>query len=99
MVSQFLTMSQMGSVAPSVPILSPKLVKPCHIVVPDLPKPVGAIAHDGKFYSYFRCYEDIPSVQRAAARLIARGDLIVLTQVRRGLILWVFEPDAQLAKH
>ncbi len=82
----------------SVPLLNSKAVVNCHILVPDLPKPVGAIAYEGQFYSYFRCYPDVDAVQRAAARLIARGDLILLTQVRRGLILWVFEPDAQLAK-
>jgi hypothetical protein len=87
------------SSAANIPILNRQLVVNCHITVPDLPKPVGAIAYGGKFYSYFRCYPDVDSVQRAAARLIARGDLILLTQVRKGLVLWVFEPDAQLARH
>ncbi|MDX2230982.1 MAG: hypothetical protein NW220_15185 [Leptolyngbyaceae cyanobacterium bins.349] len=90
-------MSQFVPSSPSIPILSGKAIKNCHIIVPDLPKPIGAIAHAGGFYSYFRCYEDVASVQRAAAKLIARGDLVVLTQVRKGLILWVFEPDAKLA--
>ena len=81
----------------SVPVLNHSTVKKCHIIVPDLPKPVGAIAHEGEFYSYFRAYEDVASVQRVAAKLIRRGDKVLLTQVRKGLILWVLEPDAQLA--
>jgi len=98
MVSNSLSMSSSFSPATSIPILNGKSVINCHITVPDLPKPVGAIVYEGKYYSYFRRYEDIASVQRAAARLIARGDLILLTQVRRGLILWVFEPEAQLVR-
>ncbi|MDX2241705.1 MAG: hypothetical protein NW224_13555 [Leptolyngbyaceae cyanobacterium bins.302] len=92
------SMSQAPSPTLSIPILNGKAVKSCHIVVPDLPKPVGAIAYEGRFYSYFRCYEDTASVQRVATRLIARGDQVLLTQVRRGLVLWVFEPEAQLAR-
>lgn len=99
MVSDSRFSSSPVSPVASIPILNRKSVINCHIMVPDLPKPVGAIAYGGKFYSYFRCYPDVESVQRAAARLIARGDLILLTQVRKGLVLWVFEPDAQLARH
>lgn len=99
MVSDVPSTAQSVPTSTPLPILHGKLVKSCHIRVPDLPKPVGAIAHEGKFYSYFRCYQDVASAQRAATRLVARGDLILLTQVRRGLILWVFEPEAQLARH
>jgi hypothetical protein len=97
MASDFDSMPQTTTAALSIPILNHKMVKKCHVVVPDLAKPVGAIAYEGKFYSYFRCYEDPSSARRTAARLLARGDLFLLTQVRRGLILWVFEPDAKLA--
>jgi hypothetical protein len=95
MVSNSRSISQ--STSSSIPMLNGKSAQSCHITVPDLPKPVGAIAHVGKYYSYFRCYDHVASVQRVAARLITRGDLVVLTQVRKGLILWVFEPDAKLA--
>lgn len=78
-------------------LLNGKSVKNCHIVLPDLPKPVAAIAYDSKFYSYVRFYSEMEAAQRAAARLIMRGNEVILTQVQRGLILWVFEPDAQLA--
>lgn len=97
MASDFDSIPQTSMAALSIPILPSQAVKKCHIVVPDLAKPVGAIAYEGKFYSYFRCYEDLTSARRTAARLLARGDLFLLTQVRRGLILWVFEPDAKLA--
>ncbi len=82
----------------SIPILQGKSVKNCHITAPDLPKPVAAIFYEGKLYSYFRRYDDVDAVQRAATRLIARGDLVLLTRVRRGLVLWVFEPEAELVR-
>lgn len=81
----------------SVPLLSGKSVKNCHIVLPDLAKPTSAILYGGNLYSYVRFYAEVDAAQRAAARLIIRGNAVVLTQVRKGLILWVLEPDAQLA--
>lgn len=78
-------------------LLNGKSVRNCHIVLPDMPKPVAAIVYDNKLYSYVRFYNAMEPAQRAAARLIMRGNEVILTQVRRGLILWVLEPDAQLA--
>ena len=92
------TTPEFTSSALSIPILHGKSVKSCHITAPDLPKPMGAILYEGKYYSYFRYYDDVEAVQRAATRLIARGDRVLLTRVRKGLVLWVFEPEAQLAK-
>lgn len=80
-----------------LPILDGKQTKNCHITLPDLPKPVSAILYDGKLYSYVRFYSNPESAKRACERLAEKGNLIALTQVRKGLILWVFEPDAQLA--
>jgi hypothetical protein len=82
---------------PSLPILNRAAFKSCHIVLPDDPSPLSAVRYGNQFFSYFRAYTSVETVQKDAARLIARGDRIVLTQVRKGLILWVFEPDAQLA--
>jgi len=96
-LSVLLPMSQSAS-STNIPVLNGKTVKRCHITAPDLPKPVAAIVYKDDFYSYFRCYKDVASVQRVAARLIGRGDRILLTQVRKGLILWVLEPEAQPAQ-
>lgn len=70
----------------------------CHIHLPDMPKPVGAIAYNNKLYSYVRFYSDLEAAQRAFERLVARGNLAVLTRTPKGLVLWVFEPDARLAE-
>lgn len=87
--------SQASIASRSVMLLNGKSVTNCHIFLPDMTKPVPAIRYDSKFYSYVRLYSDMESAQRAAARSILRGNEVILTQVRRGLILWVFEPDAQ----
>ncbi|NJP09444.1 MAG: hypothetical protein HC866_08115 [Leptolyngbyaceae cyanobacterium RU_5_1] len=79
----------------SPPILNRKAVRYCHIVLPDLPKPVSAILYGGKLYSYVRLYPTLASAQRATERLMVRGNTVVLTEVRKGLIVWVFESDAQ----
>uniref|UniRef100_A0A832M3G1 Uncharacterized protein n=1 Tax=Oscillatoriales cyanobacterium SpSt-402 TaxID=2282168 RepID=A0A832M3G1_9CYAN len=91
-------MSQSISPSYPVPVLNGKSVKNCHIVLPDEPKPISAIWYGNRFYSFVRAYSDLDAAHRAAERLITRGNTVVLTQVRKGLILWVFEPDAQLAR-
>ncbi|MGI0488287.1 hypothetical protein ACN4EK_22825 [Pantanalinema rosaneae CENA516] len=79
-------------------ILDRKDVSTCHISLPDLPKPVGGITYQGKLYSYVRAYSTLEAAQRAAARLLQRGNQVILIPVPKGLILWVLELDARLAK-
>jgi hypothetical protein len=87
-----------GKAAPAVVLLNRKDVRTCHIVLPDEPKPISAIRYQNKFYSYLKFYPSTEPAQRAAGRLIEKGEAVVLTQIPKGLILWVFEPDAQLAR-
>ncbi len=72
--------------------------KNCHIILPDLSSPIGAIQYQENFYSYFRCFATLEAAQRAAQRLINSGNVVVLTQVPKGLVLWILESDAQRAK-
>ncbi|WP_421656809.1 hypothetical protein [Leptothermofonsia sp. ETS-13] len=76
-------------------ILDRKLVKTCHITLPDTPKPVGAIAYNDKLFSYVKFYPTLEAAQRASERMIKHGNMVVLTRVPKGLVLWVLEPDAQ----
>lgn len=80
-----------------LPLVDRHLVQTCHIQIPGEPKPVSAIAYDNRLYSYVRFYSDLDSALRGAERLIARGNRTVLTRVPKGLVLWVFEADAQVA--
>ncbi|QZZ19655.1 hypothetical protein J5X98_20320 [Leptothermofonsia sichuanensis E412] len=87
-----------NSAATTVPVLAHKSVKTCHILLPGVAKPVGAIAYNNQFYSYVRFYPTLESAQQGAARMANRGNRVVLTFVPKGLVLWVFEPDAQPAR-
>lgn len=82
----------------ALPVLvEQRLVKGCHIYLPDTPKPMSAISYEGRFYSYVRFFADLASAQRAGERLVARGNTVVFTQVAKGFVLWVYEAEAQLA--
>jgi hypothetical protein len=85
-----------AQISPPV-ILNRQAFKSCHIYLPDLPKPVGAIAIGDQLFSYVRLYPTLEAAQRGSDRLTQRGNLTVLTQVPKGLVLWVLEPDARLA--
>lgn len=98
MANSMQSLGQSGKLNPAIPVINGKSVRNCHILLPDYPKPVGAILFGGKLYSYVRFYPSMDAAQRAAERSMSHGNLVVLTQVQKGLILWVFEPDAQLAK-
>lgn len=77
------------------PILDRSAFATCHIVLPDEPRPVGAIAYAGSFYSYVKVFQDPEAAQRGADRLMQRNNQVVLTRTRKGLVLWVLEPDAK----
>lgn len=79
-------------------ILDRTLVRTCHITLPDTPKPVAGILFKKQLYSYVRFYPTLETAQRGYERLLQRGNLAVLTRISKGLVLWVCEPDARLAK-
>jgi hypothetical protein len=82
---------------PTSIIVDRRSVKTCHIYLPNEPKPISAIAYNGHLYGYVRFYADLDAAQRAADRLVQRGNAAVLTKTVKGLVLWVIEPDARLA--
>jgi hypothetical protein len=79
------------------PIVDRWMVKGCHIYLPDTPKPVSAICYNNLLYSYVKLCPNLEAAQRAAGRLMERGNRVVLTQVPKGLVLWVLEVDAKIA--
>jgi hypothetical protein len=88
----------MNSSANVPPIVDRLAIRTCHIHLPNEPKPIGAIAYNGKLYSYVRFYPTLEAAHRASARLSERGNSVVLTKVPKGLVLWVLEQDAWLAQ-
>lgn len=80
------------------PIIDQRLVINCHIRLPDTPKAVSAVCYNGDYYSYVRLYPTAEAAKRGVDRLLSLGNTVILTQVRKGLVLWVLEPDARLAQ-
>jgi hypothetical protein len=79
------------------PIFSQKLVERCHVILPDSPKPTGAIVYEGQYYVYVKFFANADGAQRGASRLISKGNAVILTRAPKGLVLWVHEPEAVLA--
>ncbi|MBD2070987.1 hypothetical protein H6F93_26300 [Leptolyngbya sp. FACHB-671] len=67
--------------------------RPCHIRVPDLDKPLAAIAFNGNYYSLFKVVEDVKQAKQLIIRLSHRGDATVITKSVKGYGLWVLEPE------
>ena len=77
-------------------VFAQKALDRCHVVFPDCPNPTSAIIFESKYYAYVRFYANQHKAKQAAQRLIGKGNEVILTRVRKGLVLWVLEPDAQL---
>jgi len=79
----------------NIPIFAQKALDRCHIVFPDCSHPTSAIFFENHYYAYVKFYVDEERAQQAAHRLIQKGNGVILTRVRKGLVLWMLEPDAQ----
>ncbi|MGF1499098.1 MAG: hypothetical protein ACFB8W_20065 [Elainellaceae cyanobacterium] len=90
--------STANSIEEPTPIFAQKALDRCHVIVPDMSKPIGAVIYDGQFYSYVKLFRDLDAAQRGARRLAQKGNKVILTRVRKGLVLWVLELDARQVK-
>lgn len=77
-------------------LTSRKQYRPCHIRVPDLEKPLVAIAFNGNYYSLFKVVEDVQQAKQLIIRLSHRGDATVITKSVKGYGLWVLEPEGYI---
>jgi len=80
---------------PDLPILDSQALSRCHVCLPDVRRPVGAVLYQNQFYCYVKVFSDYQAAIRAAQRLQMRDNPVILTRVPRGFVLWVMEPDAQ----
>ncbi len=80
------------------PIFVQKLVERCHVVLPGVSSPVSAIAYENTYYAFVKFFKTVDAAQRGATRLRQKGNKVLLTRVPKGLVLWVFEPDAYRAR-
>lgn len=79
------------------PIFSQKLVDRCHVLLPGTLKPTSAIYYEGNYYAYVKFFPTVEVARQKAALMTQRGNQVLLTRVPKGLVLWVYEPDAQPA--
>lgn len=82
----------------TIPVFLQRLVERCHITLPDSPEPIGAIHYEGEYFVYLKFFPSQDAAQRAAQRMVEKGNRVILTRVPKGLVLWVYEPEARLAK-
>ncbi|MCY7278131.1 MAG: hypothetical protein LH702_31445 [Phormidesmis sp. CAN_BIN44] len=68
----------------------------CHIRVPDESDRLAAIQVGDQYYSFFKVVKERQKTLQVAARLVYRGDEVVITHVSKGDVIWVLEPDARL---
>ncbi|MEB3356104.1 MAG: hypothetical protein VKK04_05210 [Synechococcales bacterium] len=99
MLDQFHAYTNSSATAQSpeelTPIFAQKALDRCHVIIPDMPKPISAVVYEGQFYSYVKLFKDLESAQRGAKRLTEKGNKVILTRVRKGLVLWILELDAR----
>lgn len=84
-----------GTPSEPTPIFSQKLVDRCHILLPDTSKPTSAIHYEGRYYAYVKFFSTVEIARQKAVLIAQRGNLVLLTRIPKGLVLWVHEPDAQ----
>jgi hypothetical protein len=66
----------------------------CHIRVPDESDRLAAIQVGDQYYSFFKVVKKRQKAMQVPARLVYRGDEVVITHVSKGDVIWVLEPDA-----
>jgi hypothetical protein len=86
-----------NSEAEPTPIFSQKLMDRCHIVLPDTPEPTSAVQYEGEYYAYVKFFPTVEIARQKAELMTKRGNVVLLTRVAKGIVLWVQEPDARPA--
>ena len=80
------------------PIFAQKAVERCHVLLPDMPTPLGAIHYEGEYYTFVRVFPTVEIARHKADLMRQHGNSVLLTRIPKGLALWVLEPDAELAR-
>lgn len=67
------------------------------ILVPDLDQPLSAIQFEDKYYSIFRAESDATKLLEIAAKIMQRGDELVITKAEQGHAICIWEPEGYLS--
>ena len=66
----------------------------CQIQVPDLERPIAAIAIGNRYYSFFRLVQESHRALSMMTRLSYCGDRVAIKKNPKGYGIWVEEPEA-----
>jgi hypothetical protein len=78
--------------------LSPGDFRTCHINVPDMEERLPGIHFSDKLFSFFKVVPDREKALDVMEKIFDNGDDAVITQTRKGFVIWVFEPSASMVK-
>ncbi|MGI0490709.1 hypothetical protein ACN4EG_02760 [Alkalinema pantanalense CENA528] len=67
----------------------------CYITLADEVKPIAAIEYQDAYFSFFKTVADRSRADQLAAKLLNKGNSLVMVEIPRGVSLWIYEPDAQ----
>jgi hypothetical protein len=70
----------------------------CHVRVPDAEDRLAAIEVSDRYYSFFRLIRDSQKALQIAAKLVYRGDEVMITRTTKGDVIWIYEAEAQEEK-
>ena len=93
---------------PVRPIASPSLIdqsrckilqsrdqyRACHVRVPDSDDRLAAIVVSDRYYSFFKVVKEPQKALQIAAKLVYRGDEVVITHTIKGDAIWIYETQA-----
>jgi hypothetical protein len=78
-------------------LVSQKQYHRLNIWVPDLDQPLSAIEFEDKYYSIFRVETDATKLLEIAAKIMQRGDEMVITKTEQGqFAICIWEPEGYL---
>lgn len=67
----------------------------CYVTLADEAKPIAAIEYQDAYFSFFKTVADRSRAEQLAAKLLNKGNSLVMVEIPRGVSLWIHEPDAQ----
>ncbi|OUC15095.1 MAG: hypothetical protein B0A82_08765 [Alkalinema sp. CACIAM 70d] len=67
----------------------------CYITLVDEAKPIAAIEYQDAYFSFFKTVADRARADQLVAKLLTKGNSLVMVEIPRGVSLWIYEPEAQ----
>ncbi|HEY9622899.1 MAG TPA: hypothetical protein V6C78_21255 [Crinalium sp.] len=89
-------MIQRANPSPFYVLIARNRYSSCHVLVPEMEKPLAAICLADHYYSFFTTVTDSRRALGIAVKLSYLGDRAVITKIPKGYAIWVWETEMQL---